>query len=361
MEWENNHNYRVIVDNGSHLIRSGMANSRTPSITFENVTALNRKTGNLLLGDQLDQILIEKEYMYTKPLTRGVLVNLDHELQIWDDLLNKVLKLDESALSFGKLKDFMINMTFPVFIPTKLREKMIEVMFEYYGFGGFYPVAGPEMVKEYAKEEFKDSIDPRFQVVVESGHSATYVAPFFCDEMINYAIKKIDVGGRLLTNCLKQAISFRHIDLSHEYRLVNDIKEKMCYASVDFQHDMRLRKKQFQKYYVLPDPEIKSKGYTTDNIDPTTFREEAVCLDKERFKIPEILFNPSDMGLNECGIRDGILKSLKEVHSDMFEPMLENIIFYGGNTLFDGFQERAMQEIRTITPDFMEPKVNFIK
>ena len=23
------------------------------------------------------------------------------------------------------------------------------------------------------------------------------------------------------------------------------------------------RKKQFQKYYVLPDPEIKSKGYTT--------------------------------------------------------------------------------------------------
>ncbi len=47
------------------------------------------------------------------------------------------------------------------------------------------------------------------------------------------------------------------------------------------------------------------------------------------------------IGLNECGIRDGITKSLKEIHSDMFEPMLENIIFYGGNTLFQGFQERA--------------------
>jgi len=69
------------------------------------------------------------------------------------------------------------------------------------------------------------------------------------------------------------------------------------------------------------------------------------------------------------------MKSLKEIHSDMFEPMLENIIFYGGNTLFQGFQERTyilgvsfennlndrMQELRTITPDFMEPKVNFIK
>ena len=45
--------------------------------------------------------------------------------------------------------------------------------------------------------------------------------------------------------------------------------------------------------------------------------------------------------MNECGIRGGILKSLKDVHSDMFEPMLENIIFYGGNTLFNGFEERA--------------------
>ena len=174
-------------------------------------------------------------------MVRGVLVNLDHELQIWDELLKKVLKLDENALSFGKLKDFMINVTFPVFIPTKLREKMIEVMFEYYGFGGFYPSVGPEMIKEYAKEEFKDQIDPRFQLIVESGHSATYICPFFCDDIINYSIKKIDVGGRLLTNSLKEAISFRYIDLSHEFRMVTDIKEKMCYVSPDFAIDMKLR------------------------------------------------------------------------------------------------------------------------
>ncbi len=45
--------------------------------------------------------------------------------------------------------------------------------------------------------------------------------------------------------------------------------------------------------------------------------------------------------MNECGIRDGILKSLKELSPDLLEPMLENIIFYGGNTLFPGFQARA--------------------
>jgi len=54
--------------------------------------------------------------------------------------------------------------------------------------------------------------------------------------------------------------------------------------------------------------------------------------------------------------------------------MLENIVFFGGNTLFSGFEERALElffifvlkyfskkEIRMITPDYMEPKLNFIK
>jgi actin-related protein len=61
-------------------------------------------------------------------------------------MLKRVMKLDENNLQFGKLKDYMLNVTFPVFSPWKLREKIIEVMFEYYGFGGFYPVTGPEMI-----------------------------------------------------------------------------------------------------------------------------------------------------------------------------------------------------------------------
>ena len=38
MEWEYNQNYRVVIDNGSHLIRSGLAQSRTPTVVYENLT-----------------------------------------------------------------------------------------------------------------------------------------------------------------------------------------------------------------------------------------------------------------------------------------------------------------------------------
>ncbi len=63
--------------------------------------------------------------------------------------------------------------------------------------------------------------------------------PFFDGEVINYGVKKIDVGGKLLTNYLKERITFRSLDLSHEYRLVGDIKEKMCYVALDFNESMK--------------------------------------------------------------------------------------------------------------------------
>ena len=129
--------------------------------------------------------------------------------------------------------------TFPVFAPWKLREKMVEVMFEYYGFGGFYPVMAPEMAQAYAKHNLKDQIDPKFQLIVESGHSATYIVPFFDGEIINYGIKKIHVGGKLLTKYLKDRICFRYLDISSEYRMVNDIKEKMCFVSCDFNDEIK--------------------------------------------------------------------------------------------------------------------------
>jgi hypothetical protein len=59
------------------------------------------------------------------------------------------------------------------------------------------------------------------------------------------------------------------------------------------------------------------------------------------------------------------------MHPDLFEPLLENICVYGGNTLFPNFEERLYesiinynfrnQELRTVTPDYMEPKIHYFK
>lgn len=68
--------------------------------------------------------------------------------------------------------------------------------------------------------------------------------------------------------------------------------------------------------------------------------EERMVLDKERIAVPELLFNPSDIGLNQMNPMGILNDSLKSIHSDLRDYFLENICLGGGNTLFRNYQER---------------------
>jgi hypothetical protein len=49
---------------------------------------------------------------------------------------------------------------------------------------------------------------------------------------------RIDVGGKLLTNHLKELVSFRQWNMMEETYIVNDVKEKCCYVSTQFSADI---------------------------------------------------------------------------------------------------------------------------
>ncbi|KAB0384067.1 hypothetical protein FD755_005984, partial [Muntiacus reevesi] len=61
--------------------------------------------------------------------------------------------------------------------------------------------------------------------------------------------------------------------------------------------------------------------------------EKILHLANERFVVPEILFNPSDIGIHEMRIPEAI-----------------NIVLTGGNSLFPGFRDRVYSEVRCLTP-----------
>jgi hypothetical protein len=49
---------------------------------------------------------------------------------------------------------------------------------------------------------------------------------------------RIDVGGKLLTNHLKELVSFRQWNMMEETYIVNDVKEQCCYVSRQFAADL---------------------------------------------------------------------------------------------------------------------------
>jgi actin-related protein len=50
--------------------------------------------------------------------------------------------------------------------------------------------------------------------------------------------KRLDVGGKLLTNQLKELVSFRQWNMMDETYIMNDVKEVCCYVSQDFKADL---------------------------------------------------------------------------------------------------------------------------
>jgi actin-related protein 6 len=177
-----------------------------------------------------------------------------------------------------------------------------------------------------------------------------------------------------MTNYLARVLSLRHYDMRNETYIVNEMKESACYVSLDFKGDLERawkgtrgeRREDYingggiAKDYVLPDFHTRSHGVVRE-YDPTRASrgkrlavsessEDVLTLRNERFTVPELLFNPSDIGMNQPGIPDLVLQSLKCLPLGLWPGFLANIVVVGGNSLLDGFVERLQDEIRKLSP-----------
>ena len=75
-------------------------------------------------------------------------------------------------------------------------------------------------------------------IVVDAGFSGTTVVPFIWGRVVREAVVYLGVGGKHLTNMLKQIISFSQMDLLGDTWLCNEIKERCCYVSPCFDATM---------------------------------------------------------------------------------------------------------------------------
>lgn len=74
-------------------------------------------------------------------------------------------------------------------------------------------------------------------------------------------------------------------------------------------------------------------------------------LNNERFTVPEILFYPSDIGMESMGIAETIVKCIR-LCPPKDQPLLaKNIVVMGGNANFPGFKERVYSDVRSYLPD----------
>jgi actin-related protein 6 len=258
-------------------------------------------------------------------------------------------------------------------------------------------------------------------LVIDSGYSHTTITPLYNGTAIQRAIRRIDLGGKHLTNLLKEVVSLRYFDLHQDTKIVNDIKEDVCFVSSDYSTDMEQTWKgnsttkrksglrspaQLQDDekgeevmeidnpsstspqnpnhnssalvdYVLPDGFRITQGFSRPHDplkrkrqrptieDPTSAStpddEISMTLGSERFSIPEVLFTPSDIGSRQPGIPEAVMQSLSVLPPALQATFLSNILVVGGNARMKGFVQRIQQEVRMLAPTEYEVKVKVME
>ena len=111
-------------------------------------------------------------------------------------------------------------------------------MFEENCFEGLVRINAPTLsAYNYLKTNQND-----FCLVVDSGYSFTHVAPFYKGNLVLDGVRRINVGGKHLTNYLKEIISYRQLMVMDETYVINSVKEEACFVSTNFDLDMKIAK-----------------------------------------------------------------------------------------------------------------------
>ncbi|XP_062573518.1 actin-related protein 6-like [Saccostrea cucullata] len=144
-----------------------------------------------------------------------------------------------------------------------------------------------------------------------------------------------------------------------ETYVINQVKEDVCYVSTQFMKDMETAKKRgkentIARDYVLPDYTHIKRGYVRPQ-EETTGRakdgEQIIRMNNERFAIPELLFHPSDVGVQEMGVAEALVYAISTLPEEMRPHMYSNIVLTGGNCLLPGFSERFYADVRSMAPE----------
>ena len=225
-------------------------------------------------------------------------------------------------------------------------------------------------------------------LVIDSGYSSTSIIPTFNGRPLQRAIRRLDFGGKHLTNILKETISVRYFDLHQDTKIVNDIKEDICFVSKTFKADMektwrgnKAKRKvhhesqparpdgmeidgqhddrEVKVDYILPDGIHLLRGFSRPH-DPSAAAarkrklnasapdsEISMTLGNERFTVPEVLFSPSDLGSKQPGLADCIMQSMSVLPPLIQATLLSNVLVVGGNARIPGFVDRVQDELRS--------------
>uniref|UniRef100_T1JBA2 Uncharacterized protein n=1 Tax=Strigamia maritima TaxID=126957 RepID=T1JBA2_STRMM len=248
------------------------------------------------------------------------------------------------------------------------REKLTELMFEKYNIPAFF------LVKNAVLAAFANGRSTG--VVVDSGATHTSAVPVHDGYVLTQAIVKTPLAGDFISLQCKQLLEDSNIEVVPGYMIGSKEVVKECelpkytrkpiipevtkswhsYAVKEVLQDFQATVLQVSD---IPYGETQVENMPTVHYEfPNGYNQD---FGAERFKIPERLFDPSNLkgvvGNTVLGISHIVTTSVGMCDIDIRPSLYGSIIVTGGNTLIQGFTERLNRDLSNKTPPSMRLKV----
>ena len=319
----------IVLDNGSGVCKVGFSGEDAPSSVFPSIVGYPRLTQVMSMSSKEcfvgDEAMAKKGILSINyPIEHGVITNWEDMEKIWTHAYYTEMRVDPSEQP--------VLLTEAPLGPKNNRERMMQIMFETFNVPCFY-VAIQAVLSLYSSGRTTG-------VVMDSGDGVTHVVPVYEGYSLPHAIQRIDIAGRDMSEYLIAIMRERGNSFvsSSEREIAREIKEKTCYVALDYTAEMAKPVSSLEVTYELPDGNI-------------------VVLGNERFRCPEVLFQPSLLGKDMCGIHEYLFKSVRSTDIDIRRPLYENIVLSGGSTMFPGIGERLAKEVTQLVPSSVKVKV----
>ncbi|KAF8461894.1 actin family [Kalaharituber pfeilii] len=325
-------NQPVVIDNGSGTIKAGFAGEDIPKTHFSSFVGRPKHLrvlagsieGDTFIGPRAQELrgLLKIKY----PLEHGIVTDWEDMERIWQYIYTEELK----TLS----EEHPVLLTEAPLNPRSNREQAAQIFFETFNVPALF-TSIQAVLSLYASGRTTG-------IVLDSGDGVTHAVPVYEGFAMPSAIRRIDVAGRDVTEYLQMLLrkSGAVFHTSAEKEVVRLMKEKTAYIALD------------------PKKEEKDWASRTDKTEEYKLPDgNMLKLGPERFRAPEILFDPEIIGLEYSGIHQIVVDAINRTDLDLRKSLFANIVLSGGSTLTKGFGDRLLTEVKRLAVKDMKIKI----